>query len=224
MNAMREIVVDTETTGLTPEAGHRVVEIGCLELVNHVPTGSVFHQYLNPERDVPEEVVRIHGLTDEFLAGKPLFGSVADVFLKFVGESRLIIHNAEFDLGFLNAELARAGRDALRNDAIDTVALARKKYPGAPANLDALCRRFGIDNSERIRHGALLDAELLAEVYLELIGGRQPGLTFGTRAAVAAGGGGATVPWPPRRHEPTADETAAHKAFLDTLPNPIWRR
>ena len=220
---MREIVVDTETTGLTPETGHRVVEIGCLELVNHVPTGSVFHQYLNPERDVPEEVVRIHGLTDEFLAGKPPFGSVADVFLKFVGESRLIIHNAEFDLGFLNAELARAGRDALRNDAIDTVALARKKYPGAPANLDALCRRFGIDNSERVRHGALLDAELLAEVYLELIGGRQPGLTFGTRAAVAAGGG-APVAWPPRRHEPTADETAAHEAFLDTLPNPIWRR
>ena len=220
---MREIVVDTETTGLTPEAGHRVVEIGCLELVNHVPTGSVFHQYLNPERDVPEEVVRIHGLTDEFLAGKPLFGSVADVFLKFVDESRLVIHNADFDLGFLNAELARAGRDALRNDVIDTVALARKKHPGAPANLDALCRRFGIDNSERIRHGALLDAELLAEVYLELVGGRQPGLTFGTRAAVAASGG-ATMAWPPRRHEPTADETAAHEAFLDTLPNPIWRR
>lgn len=220
---MREIVVDTETTGLTPETGHRVVEIGCLELVNHVPTGSVFHQYLNPERDVPEEVVRIHGLTDEFLAGKPLFGSVADVFLKFVDESRLVIHNADFDLGFLNAELARAGRDALRNDVIDTVALARKKHPGAPANLDALCRRFGIDNSERIRHGALLDAELLAEVYLELVGGRQPGLTFGTRAAVAASGG-ATMAWPPRRHEPTADETAAHEAFLDTLPNPIWRR
>lgn len=221
---MREIVVDTETTGLTPGTGHRIVEVGCLELVNHVPTGSVFHQYLNPERDVPEEVVRIHGLTDEFLAGKPLFGSIADAFLEFVGDSRLIIHNAEFDLGFLNAELTRAGRDTLRNDVIDTIVLARKKYPGAPANLDALCRRFSIDNSERVRHGALLDAELLAEVYLELVGGRQPGLTFGTRAAVAADSGGATVAWPPRRHEPTADETAAHEAFLDTLPDPIWRR
>ncbi len=220
---MREIVVDTETTGLSPGSGHRVIEIGCLELVNHVPTGSVFHEYLNPERDVPEEVVRIHGLTDEFLVGKPLFESVADVFLKFVSDSRLIIHNAEFDLGFLNAELARAGRSALRNGVVDTVALARKKYPGAPANLDALCRRFGIDNTERVKHGALLDAELLAEVYLELVGGRQPGLTFGTRAAVAPDGG-ATAAWTPRRHEPTADETAAHEAFLDTLPNPIWRR
>ena len=221
---MREIVVDTETTGLTPETGHRVVEVGCLELVNHVPTGSVFHQYLNPERDVPEEVVRIHGLTDEFLAGKPLFGSIADAFLEFVGDSRLVIHNAEFDLGFLNAELAHTGRSALRNDVIDTLALARKKYPGAPASLDALCRRFDVDNSERVRHGALLDAELLAEVYLQLIGGRQPGLTFGTRAAVATDGGGVTVTWTPRRHEPTADETAAHEAFLDTLPDPIWRR
>ena len=220
---MREIVVDTETTGLSPEAGHRVIEIGCIELVNHVPTGSVFHEYLNPERNVPEEVVRIHGLTDEFLAGKPLFESVADAFLEFVGDSRLVIHNAEFDLGFLNAELVRGGRGVLRNGVIDTVALARKKYPGAPANLDALCRRFGIDNSERVRHGALLDAELLAEAYLELIGGRQPGLTFGTRAAVAVGGGRAAA-WTPRRHEPTAAEAAAHEAFLDTLPNPIWRR
>ncbi len=221
---MREIVVDTETTGLNPEAGHRVIEIGCIELVNHVPTGAVFHEYLNPERDVPEEVVRIHGLTGEFLAGKPPFESVADAFLDFVGDSRLVIHNAEFDLGFLNAELARAGRDALRNGVVDTVALARRKYPGAPANLDALCRRFDVDNSERVQHGALLDAELLAEVYLELIGGRQPGLTFGTRAAAAAAGRGAAAAWTPRRHEPTAAEAEAHEAFLDTLPNPIWRR
>ncbi len=221
---MREIVVDTETTGLSPAAGHRIVEIGCLELVNHVPTGSVFHEYLNPERSVPEEALRIHGLTDEFLAAKPSFEAVADAFLEFVAGSRLIIHNAEFDLGFLNAELARAGRGALRNGVVDTVALARKKYPGGQASLDALCRRFAIDNSERTKHGALLDAELLAEVYLELIGGRQPGLTFGTRAAVVEDAAAGLPRREPRRHEPTADELAAHEAFLDTLENPVWRR
>ena len=221
---MREIVVDTETTGLSPAAGHRVIEIGCLELVNHVPTGSIFHEYLNPERRVPEEAVQIHGLTDEFVATKPLFESVADAFLEFVAESRLIIHNAEFDLGFLNAELVRAGRGTLRNSVVDTVALARKKYPGGQANLDALCRRFNIDNSERTKHGALLDAELLAEVYLELIGGRQPGLTFETRATVIEDVGSGTLERVPRRHEPTEGELAAHEAFVDTLVNPIWRK
>ena len=223
-SALREIVVDTETTGLSPAAGHRVIEIGCLELVNHVPTGSVFHQYLCPERDVPAEAVRIHGLTDEFLASMPLFSAVAESFLEFVAGDRLIIHNAEFDLGFLNAELRRIERDDLANDAVDTLALARKKYPGGQASLDALCRRFNIDNSARTKHGALLDAELLAEVYLELIGGRQPGLTLETRASAKSVNDEPTVVRPARRHVPTPDELTAHEAFLDSMEKPIWRR
>lgn len=221
---MREIVLDTETTGLSPAAGHRVVEIGCLELVNHVPTGSVFHKYLNPEREVPAEVVEIHGLTDEFLAGKPLFSEVVDEFVQYLGDAQLIIHNAEFDLGFLNAELSRAGRNPLQNGVIDTVALARKKYPGGHASLDALCRRFNIDLSARIKHGALLDAELLSEVYLELVGGRQPGLTFESRSSAEAKVLETKSARAPRTHAPTVDELTAHEAFLDTLENPAWRR
>lgn len=224
--AMREIVVDTETTGLSPSAGHRVVEIGCLELVNHMPTGAVFHEYLNPERDVPAEVVEIHGLTGEFLSTKPLFSAVADKFLEFVGEAQLVIHNADFDMGFLNAELGRIDRSPLENSVIDTVALARKKYPGAQVSLDALCRRFSIDNSARTKHGALLDSELLAEVYLELVGGRQPGLTFETRASSSATPVAETVRTvrTPRSHAPSAEELAAHEAFVESLENPIWRR
>ena len=223
-DAQREIVVDTETTGLSPSAGHRVIEIGCLELVNHIPTGSVFHQYLCPERDVPEEAVRIHGLTYEFLASMPLFSTVAESFLEFVAGARLIIHNAEFDLGFLNAELRRIERDDLRNDVVDTLALARKKYPGGQASLDALCRRFNIDNSARTKHGALLDAELLAEVYLELIGGRQPGLTLEARASAEIVDDAPKSERPARHHAPTPDELAAHEAFLNSLEKPIWRR
>tara|TARA_A100001037_G_scaffold304890_1_gene343192 strand:+ start:528 stop:1193 length:666 start_codon:yes stop_codon:yes gene_type:complete len=221
---MREIVVDTETTGLSPSAGHRVIEIGCLELVNHMPTGAVFHEYLNPERDVPAEAVQIHGLTDEFLSSKPLFASVADRFLEFVAGAKLIIHNAEFDLGFLNAELKRLERGSLTNVVTDTLTLARKKYPGGQASLDALCRRFNIDNSARIKHSALLDAELLAEVYLELIGGRQPGLMLETNTRVMVSAQVAREERPARPHAPSPEELAAHEAFLDSLENPLWRR
>ena len=221
---MREIVLDTETTGLDPGSGHRVVEIGCLELINHIPSGEAFHAYVNPERDMPAGAFEIHGLSDEFLADKPLFGDVVDGLLAFVGESVLVIHNALFDLGFLNAELARIGRAPLPEArAIDTVGLARRRFPGAPANLDALCRRFGIDNAARTKHGALLDAELLAEVYLELIGGRQPSLGLGSAREVATESREERPARPPRRHEPDAEESAAHAAFVRKLKNPVWQ-
>lgn len=175
---MREIVFDTETTGLDPFQGDRVVEIGCIELLNHVPTGRVYHQYINPERSMSEEVIAVHGLTEEFLSDKPTFKEIADEFLAFIGlDSRLVAHNASFDMKFLNAELSWVGKEAIGYErVIDTLVLARKKFPGARVNLNELCKRFHIDNSARIMHGALLDSELLAEVYLELIGGREPGL------------------------------------------------
>ena len=174
---MREIVLDTETTGLDPAAGHRVVEIACLELINRVPSGDHFRRYINPQRDMPAEAFKIHGLSTDFLAGHPVFAGVLDDFLAFIGNAPLIIHNAEFDLRFLNAELDRLKHPPIESArAVDTVALARRRFPGAQVNLDALCRRFEIDNSARTLHGALLDCELLAEVYLELTGGRQPGL------------------------------------------------
>ncbi len=221
---MREIVLDTETTGLDPGSGHRLVEIGCLELVNHVPTGKTFQSYVNPEREMPEEAFKIHGLSAEFLARQPVFAAVVDDFLEFVGEAPLVIHNADFDLGFLNAELARLGRPALPDErATDTVALARRKFPGSPANLDALCRRFNIDNSTRDLHGALLDAQLLAEVYLELVGGRQPGLGLAADGAAAAAGVERRAR-EPRPHAPSAEELAAHARFIDGLEEPIWRR
>ncbi|HIJ39016.1 MAG TPA: DNA polymerase III subunit epsilon [Rhodospirillaceae bacterium] len=223
---MREIVLDTETTGLDPATGHRVVEIGCVELLNHLPSGQVFHCYLNPERPMPAEALAIHGLSDEFLADKPVFESIAEPFLAFIGEDPLIIHNADFDLKFLNWELKLLSRDPLvKSRAIDTVALARRRFPGSPANLDALCRRFGIDNSSRDKHGALLDAELLAEVYLELIGGREPGLALAAEpsaAAQVAREGPANAPRLPRPHAASPEEEAAHTAFLGTLTNPIW--
>ena len=183
---LREIVLDTETTGLDPASGDRVIEIGCLELVNHIATGRTFQRYVNPERDIAAEVVAVHGLTAERLANEPLFAAVAPAFLEFIADSPLVIHNAAFDIGFLNAEFARMGAPPLeRSRAIDTLDIARRKFPGAPASLDALCKRFGVDNSARELHGALLDVELLAEVYVELIGGRQPGLsaTGSTRAS-----------------------------------------
>lgn len=226
---MREIVLDTETTGFDPLTGDRLVEIGCVALFNHLPSGEVFHRYINPERDMPEEAFKVHGLSAAFLADKPVFAAVADSFLDFIGDAPLVIHNAEFDMRFLNAELARLGRPTLpMSRAIDTVAMARKRFPGAQANLDALCRRFGIDNSHRTQHGALLDAELLAEVYLQLIGGRQPGLELGVRAATAAAGRAAPVERvarPPRPHAPSAAEAEAHAAFLDRFKAaPVWRR
>ena len=181
---MREIVFDTETTGLDPAAGHRLVEIGCVELLNLIPTGLTFHAYLDPQRDMPEEAFRVHGLAIEFLTGKPLFADVVEEFLGFVGDARLIAHNAEFDMRFVNSELERAGRRLLGMDrVIDTLAIARRKHPGSPNNLDALCSRYRIDNSRRTKHGALLDAEILAEIYAELAGGRQAELILADRSA-----------------------------------------
>lgn len=223
---MREIVLDTETTGLDPAAGHRIVEVAGLELLHHVPTGRSFREYINPQRDMPEEAEKIHGLSGAFLADKPVFKDIAQPFLDFIGDAKLVIHNAQFDMKFLNAELKAAGLEALSNDrAIDTVALARKRFPGAQVSLDALCRRFEIDNSARTYHGALLDCELLAEVYLELSGGRQPGLTLERRQQ----GGVAVQPLArqaraPRPHSPSDEEVAAHEAMLEKLSNPIWQQ
>ena len=221
---MREVILDTETTGLDPGAGHRVVEIACLELINHLPTGRSFQQYLNPERDMPVDSFAIHGLSADFLAGKPLFADVVDRFFEFIGDSQLIIHNAEFDLKFLNAELGKIGRDALPPErATDTVLLARQKFPGSPASLDALCRRFSIDNSAREKHGALLDSELLAEVYLELIGGRQAGLELtSTRRGKPELTVVERIARPPRPHSPSEAELAAHAALVAQLKNPVW--
>jgi DNA polymerase III subunit epsilon len=223
---MREIVLDTETTGLSPGEGHRVVEIGCIELINHLPSGRSFHCYINPERSMPSAAFEVHGLSDDFLADQPSFAEIATDFLAFIAETPLIIHNAAFDMGFLNAELARIERPPLAADrAIDTVTMARRRFPGAPANLDALCRRFAIDNSARDKHGALLDAELLAEVYLELIGGRQPRLTLVTAAAGPTATGRPQRPHRAARpHAPGADELAAHEAFIAGLKNPLWER
>ena len=224
---MREVVLDTETTGLNPGAGHRIVEIGCVELLHRLPSGRQFRKYLNPERDMPEEARAIHGLTDEFLASQPLFEAVADEFLEFIGEAPLVIHNAQFDLKFLNAELSRIGRpgiDAAR--AIDTVAMARQRFPGAQANLDALCRRFEIDNTSRDLHGALLDCQLLAEVYLELCGGRQPGFDLDSARRTAAAGPAAKDRnhRPARPHGPSAEELAAHETLIDSMKDPVWRQ
>jgi DNA polymerase III subunit epsilon len=223
---MREIVLDTETTGLDPKSGHRVVEIGCVELHNHMVTGETFHTYLNPERDMPPEAEAVHGLSIDFLSDKPLFLDVVDDFLAFVGSSPVIAHNAPFDLGFLNAELEAVDRPALSKDrSIDTVPLARRKFPGAQVNLDALCRRFNVDLSARVKHGALLDAELLAEIYLELVGGREPGLGL-----AASDRTGTTVQTQkidrlvrsPRTHDATADELVAHALFLEKIKDSIW--
>ncbi|MEM9047706.1 MAG: DNA polymerase III subunit epsilon [Pseudomonadota bacterium] len=225
---MREIVLDTETTGLDPKAGHRIVEIGAVELVNHLPSGKTFHEYIDPERDMPAEALAIHGITEAMLRGKPVFAALADRFLTFVGDAKLVIHNASFDMAFLNAELGWAGRRSLpANQAVDTLALARSRFPGAQNSLDALCRRFGVDNSGREKHGALLDSVLLAEVYLELIGGRQPGLVLSD--AGPATGESSLQDWhPPARPRAlkprlTQDEAAAHAALIAGLGAPsLW--
>lgn len=222
---MREIVLDTETTGLSPRDGDRIVEIGCIELVNHVATGETYHQYVNPERPMPEEAFAIHGLSDDFLSGQPAMADVMDGFLEFIGDAALVIHNAEFDMRFINAELDRLGRDELpMSRAVDTVRMAREKFPGAPASLDALCRRFDIDNSSRSLHGALLDAELLAEVYLELIGGRQPDLELKADRAKSDARAGSAERREPRPHDAGEEELAAHRAFLEKIEDPVWRR
>lgn len=231
---MREIVLDTETTGLDPKDGHRVVEIGCIELKYHVPTGNELHLYINPERDMPDEAFAVHGISEAMLADKPVFADVVDDFLEFIGEdAALVIHNAPFDAKFLNWELKQVNRPTIPNARlIDTLQIARKRYPGGSNSLDALCRRFDVDLSVREKHGAVVDCRLLAEVYLELSGGKQPGFVLAADAPSANGsatsGAAATVrrraanTRPPRSHAPTASEIAAHAAFLEEIKDPIW--
>lgn len=225
---MREIVLDTETTGLDPLRGDRLVEIGCVEMMNHMPTGQTFHCYLNPERDMPQEAFAVHGLSTEFLSDKPLFSAVVDEFLAFIGDAPLIIHNASFDIGFINAELERLARAAIARDRlVDTLLLARRKHPGVSNRLDDLCSRYAIDNSRRTKHGALLDAELLAEVYIDLIGARQSQLILASETRRIFISGQADMP---RRQRETplaarisAADLAAHAAFIATLGGaPIW--
>jgi DNA polymerase-3 subunit epsilon len=216
---MREIVFDTETTGFEPDDGHRIVEIGCVELIDHFPTGRTFQTYLNPEREVPVESQRIHGLSDEFLKDKPLFGAVAEEFLVFIGDAPLVIHNAGFDIKFINAELARAGRPPIPlARAIDTIEIAKRKIPGARYSLDELCKRFGVDLSARAKHGALLDADLTAQIYLELIGGRQRGLALAPAEIAAAGAepDSSRARQRPEKLAPRISESeiAAHLAFV----------
>ncbi len=227
---MREIVLDTETTGLSPADGHRVLEIGAVEIVHQAPTGRVFHHLINPERDVPEDAVRVHGHTAEHLKEKPVFASLVEDFLAFVGDARLVIHNAEFDMRFVNAELARLGREPIGMDrVVDTLALARKKHPGQQNSLDALCDRYRIDRSRRVKHGALLDAEILVEIYGELTGGRQRSLSFDDRREF----GGALVerirrpvePRPPRAARLRPEEEEAHRSHVAALgEGALWLR
>jgi len=226
---LREIVLDTETTGLDPYQGHRMVEIGCIELVNRIRSGQSFHRYLNPEREMPAEAFNVHGLSTDFLRDKPLFAEIVEDLLAFIGDAPLVAHNALFDFGFLNAELERVGKAlVVRERLVDTLLLARRKHPAGPNSLDHLCARYGIDNSHRTKHGALLDAEILAEVYVELIGARQAQLILVETGNATAGAQIGTFSLRPR---PTAlaprlsaDERAAHLAFVATLGDkPIWR-
>ncbi|ODT80907.1 MAG: DNA polymerase III subunit epsilon [Pelagibacterium sp. SCN 64-44] len=224
----REIVLDTETTGLSATSGDRLVEIGCVELINHIPTGQHYHAYINPQRSMPEEAFRVHGLGDEFLADKPLFAQIADEFRAFLGDAQLIIHNAPFDMGFLNFELEKVGQPRLVNPVIDTVMLAREKHPGARVSLDALCKHYGIDNSRRTLHGALLDSEILAEVYLELIGGKQVSLALMAETRISGAQAIATRMVAARRPEAlpgriSSEERAAHEKAVAALgPDSIW--
>lgn len=230
---MREIVFDTETTGLDPKTGDRMVEIGCIELINRVPSGATFHAYFNPERDMPAAAEAVHGLSASFLSDKPLFAELVSDLLAFLGDSRLIAHNASFDFGFLNAELERIDMEAISLERmIDTVALARRRHPGAKLSLDALCTRYGIDRSHRVKHGALLDAELLAQVYVELTGGRQIGLELaadslpadprqdGSKENILARANGERRE--PRPHAASQDELVRHRIFVETIQAPVW--
>ncbi|MEZ5693334.1 MAG: DNA polymerase III subunit epsilon [Altererythrobacter sp.] len=227
---MREIVFDTETTGLDPKTGDRMVEIGCIEMVNRVATGETFHAYFNPQRDMPAGAEAVHGLSSAFLADKPLFAELAGDLLEFLGDAPLVAHNAGFDFGFLNTELEMCGHDAVGLDRmVDTVAIARKRHPGAKLSLDALCSRYGVDRSHRVKHGALLDAELLAQVYVELTGGRQIGLEL---AAETGGSMQAEIVEQrpqvervfrePRAHAASEEEIARHKAFIAQIESPLW--
>lgn len=229
---MREIVLDTETTGFEPSEGDRIVEIGAVELFNHLPTGKTYHQYINPERPMPKAAFDVHGLGDDFLRDKPVFKAIAQDFLDFIGEAQLVIHNASFDMKFLNAELTSVKLPTLpMTRATDTLMMARRKFPGSPATLDALCRRFGVDNSAREKHGALLDSEILAEVYLELVGGRQPDFGLNPATQTATGPAQTLSDWRPRpRPTPlsprlTEQELAAHTAFIDKIgASAIWKK
>ncbi|MXV44544.1 DNA polymerase III subunit epsilon [Saccharibacter sp. 17.LH.SD] len=228
----RSILFDTETTGLDPDQGDRIIEIAALELVNDLRTGSHYHVLINPERDIPPEATRVHGFTLDDLRDKPIFADIADDFLEFIGDSRMIAHNAPFDFKFVNAELKKCGRPVLdyASRAVDTVIMARKKYPGMPASLDALCRRFGIDLSERGTHNALLDCRLLSDVYVELIGGRQRGLGLSGPSQSEGGEAGArqrrrvTGRTPRPMAMPDEGTLARHRAFLDGISNPLWQR
>ena len=220
---MREIILDTETTGLNPSNGDRVVEIGCVELVNHISTGETYHQYINPENPMPEDAFKIHGLSDDFLSTFPKMSEVIDDFLNFIADSPLIIHNADFDLRFLNAELELLKRPPLNiNKAVDTVKLARNKFPGASVSLDALCKRFNVDNSSRSLHGALLDADLLASVYLELIGGKQPNFELSSKELMHNTVDEKQSNRTPRAYKLTEKENKAHREFMKKLTKPIW--
>ena len=230
LKKIREIVLDTETTGLEHEGGDRIVEIGCVELINHIPTGNTYHVYINPEtQKMSPDAVRISGITDDFLKDKPTFGEIADEFLNFIGDGVLVIHNAAFDISFLNSELGRLNKPLLKlEDTIDTLDLAHRKFPGASANLDALCRRFEIDASSRDEHhGALIDSLLLAEVYMELLGGKQSGLAFGSDESI---GEEMTIMHntkqsrQKRTFKPSEEEVAAHKEFLKSMESPIWNK
>ena len=220
---MREIILDTETTGLDPKMGHRLVEIGAVELINHTPTGVNYQTYINPERDVDPGAQEIHGLTNEFLKQHPTFGDVSAEFIDFLSDSTLVIHNAPFDLAFINMELDRLGEPSISSErVIDTLVLARKKFPGAQANLDALCRRFAIENRHRELHGALVDAALLADVYIELIGGKEPTLGLSAKKTNTVAEDTTRVYQKPRSFPVTEEELELHRAFVKTLINPIW--
>ena len=227
---MREIIFDTETTGLNPAGGDRMVEIGCIELVNRVETGRTYHAYFNPDRPRPSEAEAVHGLSDIFLSDKPRFSDKVEELLEFIGDSPLIAHNASFDFGFLNHELERCARDPVcLSRMVDTLVLARSKHPGAKHSLDALCTRFGVDRSQRVRHGALLDAQLLAQVYVELTGGRQIGLSLGVTAATSgietvAAVRVERVVREPRPHAPSEEERTRHRSFIARLTSPLWER
>jgi len=227
---MREIVLDTETTGLEPSEGHRIIEIGCVELVNYVPTGRVYHTYVNPERDVPLEASAISGLKTDFLKSHPVFADVVEDFLSFIQDDKLVIHNASFDLKFLNAELGRLNHPPLPpHRATDTLKIARTKFPGSPASLDALCRRFQIDLSTRTKHGALIDSELLAKVYLELVGGRQVAFSFQEEKFLEKVSISPTLTIEPqvtyqiRSYPPTSEELEAHQEMIKSIKGNLWK-
>ena len=227
---LREIVLDTETTGLDPSSGDRIVEIGCVELIDYLPTGKTYHTHINPQRMMSDGASKVSGITDDMLRDKPIFSQIVDPFLEFIGESNLIIHNAAFDMKFINAELDRLCREPLPyTRAIDTIVLARKKFPGSPANLDALCRRFNIDLSARVKHGALLDAELLSKVYLELIGGRQVAFAFQAKSGQADLVSEAIeqvekILRPSRGFKVSDEELAGHKTLIEGIKDPLWMK